>query len=49
MEEQVSPSLCKVLGDTFPNQLPKRSVIAEELPTNVIEPEGDQLFLGTLF
>jgi len=46
MKEQASPEFVARFWETrFPNQLPKRFVIAEELPTNVIELEGEQLFV----
>src|SRR5271156_533732 len=46
MEEQTSPEFMARFWDTrFPNQLPKRFVMADALPTNVIELEGEQLFV----
>jgi glyoxylase-like metal-dependent hydrolase (beta-lactamase superfamily II) len=46
MKEQASPEFVAKFWETrFPNQLPKRFAIAEELPTNVIELEGEQLFV----
>lgn len=45
MKEQVSPEyVAKFWESRFPNQLPKRLVIAEELRTNVLELEGESLF-----
>ncbi len=44
MKEQVSPEyVAKFWESRFPNQLPKRLVIAEELRTNVLELEGESL------
>src|SRR6266436_5995196 len=44
MKEQVSPEyVVKFWESRFPNQLPKRLVIAEELRTNVLELEGESL------
>jgi hypothetical protein len=43
MEEQALPEFVAKFWETrFPNQLPKRFVIAEELPTNVIELEASR-------
>jgi glyoxylase-like metal-dependent hydrolase (beta-lactamase superfamily II) len=45
MKEQVSPEyVAKFWESRFPNQLPKRLVIAEELRTNVFELEGESLW-----
>jgi glyoxylase-like metal-dependent hydrolase (beta-lactamase superfamily II) len=44
MKEQVSAEyVAKFWESRFPNQLPKRLVIAEELKTNVLELEGESL------
>src|SRR5216684_4227639 len=44
MKEQSSPEfVAKFWESRFPNQLPKRLVIAEELRTNVLELEGESL------
>lgn len=44
MKEQVSPEyVAKFWESRFPNQLPKRLVIAQELRTNVLELEGENL------
>jgi len=44
MKEQTSPEfVAKFWESRFPNQLPKRLVVAQELSTNVIELEGDRL------
>src|ERR1700747_3396921 len=44
MKEQTSPEfLAKFWESRFPNQLPKRLVVAQELSTNVIELEGEKL------
>ena len=49
MKEQTQPEfVAKFWESRFPNQLPKRFVIAEELPTSVIELEGEQLFVTPL-
>ena len=44
MKEQVSAEyVAKFWESHFPNQLPKRLVIADELESNVIDCEGEQL------
>ena len=44
MKEQVSPDfVAKFWESRFPNQLPKRLVIAQELRTSVLELEGEDL------
>jgi glyoxylase-like metal-dependent hydrolase (beta-lactamase superfamily II) len=49
MKEQVSPEYVAQFWESrFPNQLPKRLVIAEELRTNVLELEGEQLLVVPL-
>jgi glyoxylase-like metal-dependent hydrolase (beta-lactamase superfamily II) len=49
MKEQVSPEyVAKFWESRFPNQLPKRLVIAEELKTNVLELEGERLLVVPL-
>ena len=49
MKEQVSPDyVAKFWESRFPNQLPKRLVIAEELRTNVLELEGESLLVVPL-
>jgi len=49
MKEQVAPEyVVKFWESRFPNQLPKRLVIAEELRTNVLELEGENLFVVPL-
>jgi glyoxylase-like metal-dependent hydrolase (beta-lactamase superfamily II) len=49
MKEQVSPEyVAKFWESRFPNQLPKRLVIAEELKTNVLELEGESLVVVPL-
>ena len=49
MKEQVAPEyVAKFWESRFPNQLPKRLVIAEELRTNVLELEGENLFVVPL-
>ncbi len=49
MKEQVSPEyVAKFWESRFPNQLPKRLVIAEELRTNVLELEGESLLVVPL-
>jgi glyoxylase-like metal-dependent hydrolase (beta-lactamase superfamily II) len=49
MKEQVSLEyVAKFWESRFPNQLPKRLVIAEELRTNVLELEGEKLFVVPL-
>ena len=49
MKEQTAPEfVAKFWESRFPNQLPKRLVIAQELGTNVIELEGENLFVVPL-
>lgn len=49
MKEQTAPEyVAKFWESRFPNQLPKRLVVAEELGTNVIELEGANLFVVPL-
>jgi glyoxylase-like metal-dependent hydrolase (beta-lactamase superfamily II) len=49
MKQQVSPDYVAQFWESrFPNQLPKRLVIADELQTNVIECEGEQLIVVPL-
>ena len=49
MKQQVSPEyVAKFWESRFPNQLPKRLVIADGLQTNVIECEGEQLIIVLL-
>jgi glyoxylase-like metal-dependent hydrolase (beta-lactamase superfamily II) len=49
MKEQTSPEfLAKFWESRFPNQLPKRLVVAQELSTNVIELEGEKLMVMPL-
>ena len=49
MKEQTSPEfVAKFWESRFPNQLPKRLVVAQELSTNVIELEGDRLMVMPL-
>ena len=49
MKEQVSPEyLAKFWESRFPNQLPKRLVVADELKTNVLELEGESLLVVPL-
>jgi glyoxylase-like metal-dependent hydrolase (beta-lactamase superfamily II) len=49
MKEQTAPEyLSKFWESRFPNQLPKRLMIAQELTTNVIELEGENLFVVPL-
>jgi glyoxylase-like metal-dependent hydrolase (beta-lactamase superfamily II) len=49
MKEQVAPEyVAKFWESRFPNQLPKRLVIAEELRTNVLELESENLFVVPL-
>lgn len=49
MKEQVSPEyVAKFWESRFPNQLPKQLVTAEELRTNVLELEGESLFVVPL-
>ena len=49
MKEQTSPEyVAKFWESRFPNQLPKRLVVAEELGTNVIELEGENLLVVPL-
>ena len=49
MKEQVSPEFLEKFWESlFPNQLPNRLVIAEELRTNVLELEGESLFVVPL-
>ena len=49
MKEQVAPEyLAKFWESRFPNQLPKRLQIAQELKTNVLELEGESLFVVPL-
>lgn len=49
MKQQVAPDyVAKFWESRFPNQLPKRLLIADELQTNVIECEGEQLIVVPL-
>jgi glyoxylase-like metal-dependent hydrolase (beta-lactamase superfamily II) len=49
MKQQVSPEyVAKFWESRFPNQLPKRLVIADELKTDVIDCEGEQLVIVPL-
>lgn len=49
MKEQVSPEyVAKFWESRFPNQLPKRLVIADELKTDAIDCEGEQLVIVPL-
>jgi glyoxylase-like metal-dependent hydrolase (beta-lactamase superfamily II) len=49
MKEQTSPEfMAKFWESRFPNQLPKRLVVAQELSTNVIELEGEKLMVMPL-
>lgn len=49
MKEQTAPEyVAKFWESRFPNQLPKRLVVAQELRTNVIELEGENLFVVPL-
>ena len=49
MKEQTAPEfLSKFWESRFPNQLPKRLVIAQELGSSVIELEGENLFVVPL-
>jgi len=49
MKEQTSPEfVAKFWESRFPNQLPKRLVVAHELSTNVIELEGERLMVMPL-
>jgi glyoxylase-like metal-dependent hydrolase (beta-lactamase superfamily II) len=49
MKQQVSPDyVAKFWESRFPNQLPKRLVIADELKTDVIDCEGEQLVIVPL-
>lgn len=49
MKEQTVPEyVAKFWESRFPNQLPKRLVVAQELRTNVIELEGENLFVVPL-
>lgn len=49
MKEQTAPEyVAKFWESRFPNQLPKRLVVAQELRTNVIELEGANLFVVPL-
>jgi len=49
MKQQTSPEfVAKFWESRFPNQLPKRLVVAQELSTNVIELEGDRLMVMPL-
>jgi len=49
MKEQTSPEfVAKFWESRFPNQLPKRLVVAQELSTNVIELEGEKLMVMPL-
>lgn len=49
MRQQVAPDyVAKFWESRFPNQLPKRLVIAEELQANVIECEGERLVVVSL-
>lgn len=49
MKEQTAPEyVAKFWESRFPNQLPRRLVVAQELRTNVIELEGAKLFVVPL-
>ena len=49
MKEQTAPEfVAKFWESRFPNQLPKQLVVAQELHTNVIELEGESLFVVPL-
>ena len=49
MKEQTAPEyLAKFWESRFPSQLPKHLVVAQELSTNVIELEGENLFVVPL-
>ena len=49
MKQQVSPEyVAKFWESRFPNQLPKRLVVADELKTDVIDCEGEQLIVVPL-
>jgi glyoxylase-like metal-dependent hydrolase (beta-lactamase superfamily II) len=49
MKQQVSPEyVAKFWESRFPNQLPKRLMIADELQTDVIDCEGEQLIVVPL-
>jgi glyoxylase-like metal-dependent hydrolase (beta-lactamase superfamily II) len=49
MKEQVSPEyVAKFWESRFPNQLPKRLVVAQELSANAIELEGERLIVMPL-
>jgi glyoxylase-like metal-dependent hydrolase (beta-lactamase superfamily II) len=49
MKEQTAPEfVAKFWESRFPNQLPRRLVVAQELSTNVIELEGDKLLVMPL-
>ena len=49
MKEQTSPEfVAKFWESRFPNQLPKRLVVSQELSTNVIELEGEKLMVMPL-
>ena len=49
MKEQTAPEyVAKFWESRFPNQLPKRLVVAQELGSNVIELEGESLFVVPL-
>jgi Zn-dependent hydrolases, including glyoxylases len=49
MKQQVSPEyVAKFWESRFPNQLPKRLIIADELKTDVIECEGEQVVIVSL-
>ena len=49
MNEQTAPDyVAKFWESRFPNQLPKRLVVAQELTTNVVELEGESLVVVPL-
>jgi glyoxylase-like metal-dependent hydrolase (beta-lactamase superfamily II) len=49
MKQQTAPEyVTKLWESRFPNQLPKRLVVAQELSTNVIELEGESLVVVPL-
>jgi glyoxylase-like metal-dependent hydrolase (beta-lactamase superfamily II) len=49
MKEQTAPEyVARFWESRFPNQLPKRFVVAQELRSNVIELEGEKLFVVPL-
>lgn len=49
MKEQTAPEyVAKFWESRFPNQLPKRLIVAQELSSNVIELEGEDLFVVPL-